>query len=252
MDAQQARYLLQAGRPRPGDADEAAFQEALALAGADPELGAWLDRQQAVTDALRRKLHEVPVPAGLKERILAGGVVTRPVKHRQRRQWLALAAGVALLLALGGWQLTRFQPGGGRDYAALRADMTAFLSGYFSLELHSRQLQRVKDHLATEHAFADYEIPAALAGQESVGCRKIDWHNGRVMLICFSVDHQLVHLFITPRTGVSPVPAANGQFAAAQEGDFATVGWSDERNVYLVATPGSAGFLKRTLSGGRG
>ncbi|HAV65588.1 MAG TPA: hypothetical protein DCY13_24830 [Verrucomicrobiales bacterium] len=252
MDEQQAKFLLQSGRPRPGDAEDPAFLEALKLADANPPLRAWMEEQQALTDSLQRKLGEVPVPADLKQRILAGAAVTRPAPHPNRRRWFAMAAAGALLLGWGGWQLTNRRSGGGTDIAGLRGDMTAFLDGYFSLDLHTRHLDRVKQHLADVHQFTDYQIPTALAGHDSVGCRKLDWNGGRVMLVCFSVDGELVHLFITPRGTLNPVPEPGTRIAARQEGRFATVGWSDEKNLYLVATPGSAEFLRGTLGGARG
>jgi hypothetical protein len=70
---EESKLILSAYRPSGKDADDPAFSEALAVASSDAALGQWLADQQAFDREVARKLAEVSAPAGLRERILAGG-----------------------------------------------------------------------------------------------------------------------------------------------------------------------------------
>jgi hypothetical protein len=246
MDKARAKFLLQSGFPRAGDRDEPGFVEAQMQADADPTLAAWVNQQQERADALGAKLKEIPVPANLRECILAGGAVSERRTLRSRRTWLALAAGFAGLLAAGWWQWDSARNSNTANLASLRTDMTAFLSGPFKLELYSPSLPALRGHLAQQHKFSNYEVPAKLAAAAGVGCRTVPWRDRQVMLICFTADHQLVHLMILPRAQLSDA-LATGRVVSKQVGEWATASWADEKNVYLAATLGSAEFLSARL-----
>ena len=246
MDESRAKFLLQSGPPRAADQTDPAFAEAHAQAAADPNLAAWVADQQELTAALGDKLKEIPVPANLREYILAGGAVSERRTVHSRRTWLALAAGFAVLLATGWWQWNSSSAGKTANLASLRADMTTFLSGPFQLELYSPFLPALRGHLAERHQFINYEVPAKLAAGAGVGCRTVPWRDRQVMLICFTADHQLVHLMILPRSQLPDAPAP-GQIVSKQLGEWATASWADGQNVYLASTLASAEFLKGFL-----
>src|SRR5882724_4265510 len=106
MDKEQAKEILLRYRPGRDDTVDPQVAEALALLDQDPELAVWFERQHRVDDAIRARLREMPVPAGLKERILAEQKIVRP-EFGWRRTLLAAAAGVALLTALVEWIMLR-------------------------------------------------------------------------------------------------------------------------------------------------
>jgi len=246
MDPQRAKFLLQGGPPRAGDREDPAFVEALAEAEADPALGDWTRRQQHLTDALAGKLNEIAVPAYLKNHLLAGGFVSQRTHRFRRRSWLAAAASLAILVGLATWQWIStpvVQPIG---FAALRADLCDFLAGDFQLEVQSPLLERLQEHLGAEHQFTNYAVPAALAGQRGVGCRMIDWQGRQVALICFTSNGQLVHFFITPRS-TWPDEELPLAYTHEQVEEWATAGWVDDLNVYLVATRGTPDMLASLL-----
>ncbi len=245
MDEQRARFLLQSGPPRAGDREDPAFIEALAQAEADPSLGDWTRRQQELTEAMSAKLNEIDVPAHLKSHILAGGHVSQRNRQYRRRGWLALAAAATVFLSLAAWQW------GGlgfkqANFTALRADMCEFLAGSFSLEVQAPSLARLQAHLGEQYDFTGYTVPANLAAQRGVGCRVIEWRGRQVALICFSVQGQLVHLLILPR---SQLPADTLPERTLHEslGEWATAGWTDDQNVYLVATRGTPELIAGLL-----
>jgi hypothetical protein len=79
----------------PIDDENSGFEEALALARRDPELGQWLRDQGNSYDAIRSKLREIEPPPDLAETIIR----QRPIRFR--RGWvemLKLAAVIVILL----------------------------------------------------------------------------------------------------------------------------------------------------------
>ena len=78
----QAKLLLSAYRPGGADATDPAFAEALAQAGRDPQLRAWLEESQRFDEAIAGKLRSVEVPANLRATILAGAKFSQPLRCR--------------------------------------------------------------------------------------------------------------------------------------------------------------------------
>lgn len=246
MNEEKAKFILSSGIPRELDADQEGIQEALDTAASNPKIAEWMVKQQEATDAIHAKLNEVPVPPGLKDRILAGEAVSRSRRGWSRRSIPAMAAALAVLLGISVLQFLPRSAAGERSFAGLRADMSEFLSGYFRLEMQSKHLERLQAHLADKHEFTNYTVPGALARNTSVGCRTIEWHDGEVALICFSVEGELVHLMILPKEHL-PVPPTG--LGPVQEGEWATTSWQDDENVYLVATRGAPEFLQDVMGG---
>lgn len=246
MNEQKAKYILSGGQPRELDAHQEGFEEALDLAEQNREIRDWMEEQQQLTESLHSKLNEIPVPVGLKDRILAGEVVSRTRVHGSRRSILALAAIFVGLLSVMLWQFVPSSLASEKNFAGLRTDMAQFLSDGFSLELQSKYLEKLKKHLSEEHQFVDYVVSEHLAVQNSVGCRIIEWQGSQVALICFTVDRELVHLMVLPKDELIEQPRG---LLPRQAGEWATNGWQDEKNVYLVATRGSPRFLESILNG---
>jgi hypothetical protein len=246
MDELRAKFLLQSGRPRGKDGEDASFQEASAAAGSNPELAAWVREQEAISSALHDKLNEINPPAGLRDRILAGGAVSSAVAVPTRRWWLKVAAGIAV--ALGVWMLLLLSGvfGGGPGLPQFRRDMCAFLSGPFQLELHSRTVGELTEHLANEHDFAGYRIPDFLAQSRGYGCRVLRWQDHEVALICFSLGPNLVHLMVLPRTEALGALVIDG-IERKQIDQWATAAWSEGDHVYLLSTRGPPQLLNSNL-----
>ena len=53
--------------------------EARALANREPALQAWLEKQRVLQNAIRRNLRKIPVPANLREQLLASRKIVRPI-----------------------------------------------------------------------------------------------------------------------------------------------------------------------------
>src|ERR1041385_6454511 len=133
MDRGQAKEILLGYRPGRDNAADPPTAEALALLEQDPELRLWFEQQQRVDDAIRIQLREMPVPTGLRERILAEQEVVRP-EFSWRRTVLAAAAGVALLAGLFEWINSR-PVSIDTKFSAYRKQMVQIVSDSYSLNI---------------------------------------------------------------------------------------------------------------------
>ena len=85
MNHDEAKQILLLYRPGSNDADDPEVAEALALAKSDPELSRWLAENNARQTALREKLRQIPVLAGLKEQIVSEQAAKSKALCRRRR-----------------------------------------------------------------------------------------------------------------------------------------------------------------------
>lgn len=252
MDNTEAKFILQAYRPGGHDADAPEFAAALAQAGRDPELAAWFKEEQALDAAIAARLAAVPVPANLKENILAGRKVVRVPAFWQRGRLLALAAAIAVLLSLGAFWWSGHKSSAGQ-FAAYRADMGRFLDNIDHLELQTDDLSKIRHWLGSRQGPSDFVLPPKLEGKPSMGCRVVNWHGQKVTLVCYYLEPtggeklDELHLLVMDRSALQdPPPAFQPQFAALGRWEAAT--WSDERHTYLLAGLSKGHYLKNYLA----
>src|SRR5271166_4601327 len=107
MDSARAKEVLKLYRPGTMDAMVPEMAEALRVVHEDPELARWFDEHCGVYIAVRSKLKQIEVPAGLKERILAEELGRKRItRFSQPLLWLAAAAAL-VLAAVGVWKFSR-------------------------------------------------------------------------------------------------------------------------------------------------
>ena len=100
MTRDECRYLLRSLPP--GGVAEAAHQEALQHALSDPELAAWLARQQSCDRAIAGRLSALEPPAHLRSAILVGAAAgARVSRGGSRLVRYALAACLTVALVTG-------------------------------------------------------------------------------------------------------------------------------------------------------
>ena len=95
MDKAQAKEILLSYRPGRDDTLDPQIAEALRLLDQDPELARWFVEQQRADEVIRARLRAAPVPADLKQRILAEQKIVRP-DFAWRRPVLIAAAAVVM------------------------------------------------------------------------------------------------------------------------------------------------------------
>lgn len=244
MTKEQAKIILQSCRPGTEDDADPLVAEALDWAERDPELRTWWEAERAVDAAVRRKLKESTVPAGLAERIIGEGGGTRQIGQKAWGRYLALAAGLALLGLLAALFLPRGRPGLKAEFTVFREDMGEFLQVFPKLDLETEKGSEVRQWLAQKSWLTQVEIPPALQRFPSIGCREILWQGKRGALVCFMVDGEVIHLFMLPASAfANSPPGESADFKPAA--GLATAAWQRGTTIYLAMTKGKRPFLEK-------
>ena len=231
----QAKLLLSAYRPGGADATDPAFAEALAQAGRDPQLRAWLEESQRFDQAIAGKLREVAVPSNLRATILAGAQFSHPRRGWQSSRGWALAAALAVFAAA----FALLRPDGAR-LETWQTDSLAVLdkieTGATSLDTEKQQPALLVDWLREHAAPVPSIIPPALASHPTFGCKKFDSRGRPVSLICFNLGNEdQAHLFTTPRVGMkNEPPEKHPIFGKKHHWNLAS--WSSGGDIHMLAT----------------
>jgi hypothetical protein len=225
------------------DRQDPEIREALDLAAGDPGLKDWLEKHLAFHAAMRGKLRQVEVPAGLKETLLARRKIVRaPVWWRQPA-WAAAAA-VILLSALA-FLLFRPEPPPDR-FANFEARIVRTALRQYRMDIETNDMQQVRQLLASRGAPADYEVPRGLRGLKLTGGGALKWRSNPVSMVCFDRgDQQMLYFFIADRRIMKDPPTA--QLRRGVVSDLVTASWSDGDKVYLLAGPRDPEFEKKYL-----
>jgi hypothetical protein len=245
MDKKEAQIILSALRPDGPEATEPAFAEALAQAEADPALQAWWQAQQDFDRKIAAKLAEVPLPADLRENILARRKITRFEPRVRYSTWLAAAAVVAFLCVAGTfWRVANYGPVDRSDYAD--AVVSELGDHGPDLAVTSADHQKIIAWLKAHNAPVG-DMPPKFDGMPSIGCQKYDIHGHTVSLVCFSLaGGGIAHFFMVDKSALNDPPEENGaQFGNVKGWNVAA--WSDSRMTYMVATQDSVATLKQLL-----
>ena len=184
MNNQEAKLILQAYRPGGLDAADPMFAEALALAQHDPELQKWLAKEQALDALVQARLQQaVPIPFGLKTRLLAQRKAVRPVAWWRTPFWLVTAAAVLVLMAA--LTVVWLKPSDRPQFADLRETM---VQNSLQMDEHvshmAKDMAQIQDWLKTQKAPANFAMPASLHDAMLHGCKVLDWHGQKVTMLC--------------------------------------------------------------------
>jgi hypothetical protein len=246
MNNSEAKFILQAYRPGGRDANDPAMAEALAQAARDPELGAWLAREQAHGKAVAARLREIEPPAGLRDAILAGGKATGRKGSAQRTwwarsaAWLPLAAAAAIVLGLTAWW--RLAPVRG---ATMEEFAVNFVGRGFMLQKHSADLAALKTWLGEKNGPLPEVLPAKFAELHALGCRTLDFRGRGISLVCFERGGKEFHVFVARRDGASSAPDGAPQFL--DHGKLAAATWADSKNRYVLVSDAGIEALRQLL-----
>lgn len=242
MSNNEAKFLLGAYRANGRDAEDALFGAALAQARADPVLGAWFARAQTHDAAIAGKLRAVTPPAGLREAILTGARASTAKRSRwlSPAPWLALAAGVAVLLSA----TVALWP---KRAAADAAHFSAFAIEDTAHERHgghgaaSGALQAVLGQPANRLGAG---LAVNFAQLKATGCRTVSFAGHDVLEVCFQRDGRWFHCYIGRRSDF-PTLRANPTFT--ERAQLASAAWADAGHVFVVVGDSGLEAVKRLL-----
>ncbi len=251
MNVNEARIILLTYRPGTADAADAQVAEALALAQRDPGLGSWLTNHCAYQEALRAKLRDIPVPAGLKEQIISEQPALERLPQRHPRLTVAVLVGIILLAMLTiFWP--QFYPKDNTLAVYQNQMMGIALNGY-GMDLLTNSTTEIRAYFAKKQAPADYTLPDSLQKVAVVGCAIQDWQKEKVSMLCFRSGRPLppnqttdLWLFVVPRTSVRGAPEAGSARISTING-LVTAVWTQGDKVYLLGAAGDKSMLQQFL-----
>ena len=248
MDNREAKFILNVYRPGGQDASDPRFSEALDQARRDPMLERWFSESIAFDAVMTEKLRAMEMPPHLRENILAGARVSRPLRWSKPFIKWAIAAAVILTTVVGSviWYSGRPVRLAGWQSAALDV-ISSLVKNESSFDAQSRNTADLLAWLRANHAPAAQKLPDNLGKLESVGCKTFSWNGIPVSVICFMrPDCGLVHLVSAnvPTSSARP-PKTAPEFV--RQSEWATVTWREGDTTYMLALEGSRDQLRSYL-----
>ena len=245
MNREEAQFILQAYRPNSEDARDPQFAEALALARQDPVLAQWFADEQAMDAAFAAKLRARPMPSDLKSQLLLARATIAQRAWWRRPVWLAAAASIALLLALGGWRLRASR--GEAQFGEFRGAMAKVaLNMTAHVEAFGMDEPELKQWLTEHRGHPDFVLPPKLAEHGVMGCKIVEWQGHRVTLLCFKFDGGHADIFVADAADLPGASLGSAPRFAA-DGPLTTATWQREGKIYLLAGNFSVDRLKQLL-----
>jgi hypothetical protein len=242
MTKEEAKKILAAYRPGDQDRFDSHFAEALQKTERDADLARWFAEEREFDRAVAAHFNSVPVPFGLKTRIL-GNMTPRATKSR----WVAaLAAAAATLFLLT--QLLSVWRGSGQHSGSLsdyQEEMMSFVKLEPPLEMQSLEIGPIKQWI-TERKAPLAEIPPGIAAVETMGCRILSFRGYPVTLICFCHGQTVAHLLIVDRAALPALKPGNPPVPASQ-GDWTTATWADQHYACMIAVHDRPAAARRYL-----
>lgn len=241
MNRREAQSLLIAYRPRRGERDPQ-LEEALAESRRDPELREWLRGQQRFHDAAEQSLRSIPVPAGLKDKLLRERKIVPLPWWREPTFWAAAAA-VMLLAAVLAPQLT---PTSSADFAIYRSRVVRTVLRQYTMDVVTTNIAEIETFLQEKKAPARDLRPGQLASLQPIGAGILSWQGRRVSMVCLNGGGRgTLFLFVADASAVDKAPKS-GQ-SIEQISTLATVSWQQNGKVYVLAGEMDAGALRHYL-----
>ena len=243
MNNQEARLILQAYRPGGEDASDPLFVEALEQARRDPELQKWFAEQDALETRLKARLETaIPVPVGLKSELLALRKISRVPWWFQPMK-LGAAAAVVVVLGLAVFFLF---PHPQTQLASFRGTMARYSAQeHEHVVFESHDLTAIRQWLQGRGVEINFDLPTALPGRSTQGCRVVDWNRHKAAMLCFVLNGEHMDLFVMDRTSLPDLPD-NGLPLYVKTGGLMTATWSKGDKIYLL-TGENKELLKKVL-----
>ena len=243
MDREQAKEILLRYRPGCDDTADPQIAEALRLLDQDPELAGWFAEQQRADEAIRAALRQMPVPADLKQRILAEQKIVRPDFARQRLVLIAAAAAVVMLGAISLWAFRAGVIGGVATY---RSEMVRHVEKGYLMSVHASNFDQLRQILTEKKWPADFIVPDRLRNVTVIGGSALEWNGHKVALACLEDHRHFLWLFVVENAAFRNAPdSETPRVHTVRESPTAI--WTQRGNTNLLTVEGDESFLRKYL-----
>jgi hypothetical protein len=180
---------------------------------------------------IRAELRSIPVPAGLRKRILAQSRPGNVIHWEFWRPSIAIAASVALLAV--GLVFFMRRPAEDRSFSGFQTRMAAFAVRQYSMDVLTRDFTVLRDHFTRRGTPASLQLPSALRSTPLKGGASLAWQGRPVSMICFDgPDSKTLYLFVTDSADLGGTPP--GPNISKTKG-LATASWTRDGKAYFLA-----------------
>ena len=238
MKNQEAKFILSAYRPSGADAGDPMFAEALKQAQQDPNLAAWLSREQAHDASMAKKLAEIKPPAGLREAILAGSRVSGPkTTSRGTLRWIVMGAAAAILVSAATMTWSKWTGG----EAGKLAQFAMHDLAHAEHDGHGVEVKALQAKLGDPGTRLTAHLNLPFTALRDTGCRTVAMDGREVFEVCFNRNGTWFHLYAIkeqPTLGTG----RKGAVTIAQRDKFSCATWNDTSSGYRYAVVSDAGL----------
>jgi hypothetical protein len=233
VDKSTAQQILTSYRPGLDNQHEPGVAEALAFVQTDPQLKNWYQNFQEFHTSARSDFRSLPVPSGLRARILTQETKIIPL-WRRPEVWL-VAAGLAVALvisALWAHQLSRED----ESLRGFQSRMIGFALREYRMDVLTSDGDAVRKFLRHSGAPADYALTPALRAMPVKGGASLAWQTNPVGMVCFNLPKdQTLYLFVVDQKAIHQGNIPGPKPALAPVHGILTASWSAGGKVYLAA-----------------
>lgn len=213
-----------------------------------PELDDWFRHRAPVDAVLRGAFGSIAAPQSAEVLGPVHGVSTAkaPDLIAPRRQFLRLAASLAIGAGAAWWLMDRRRAGPVQYAAAatvddFRRDIAEFSAGFYKLDVKGISLDDATSHLAHAGATTPCGIPENIRKMSFIGCKVIEWRGRKVGMTCFDCGKRdVVHVFTVALEAFSEVPSQAELLKPIVCCERETAGWIHDGRLHLAvaAKPG--------------
>lgn len=240
-------------RPTAVEAGDRSFDDALRAAERDPDLKAFLRKEQDFDHKIRKALIEIPVPADLRDRILnaaPGGAPNSPLPRLLRFPPLAMGIAAILLIAAVGLILDlnspELSPGPApsqipivqapNSAVPLAVVLLQNSSAHRSpMEFYAQDYQQLSRFVEERGARPPVNLPREHWRNLGVGCRVVKVINNNISVITFEVDGDIYSLYTFDQSMIPQMQAMRKPHLVSIEDEvFAT--WTCSGQVHVLRT----------------
>jgi hypothetical protein len=242
MNRDAAKKLLALYRSEKLDGDLPGMREALKLAQEDAELRTFLEENSRSYSAIKAQLKKVPVPADLRDRILAARKI---IPLWKRRQFLsAVAASIAVIA--GGAALWQQLKAPEKHLAHFQGRMLDYAIRSYGMDIRTNDPEKLRDFLAMNGAPIDFPMAQDSAALPVIGGARLSWKNRPVSMICFKVKEKTAYLFVVGGADLPTDRLEVPRFGRYEPLSEAT--WAYRGHVFLLGAEISEAELREVVA----
>jgi hypothetical protein len=246
MTTTHAKRILELYRAGDPSVNEREMQTALEFTRNETEVKTWFEQHLAVERAVTDKFREIPVPASLKERLLAQPKIVRLQFAWSAKQWMQLAAAVAILICGIATLLIYTAQSGEPRFAQFETRMVRSALREYKMEVFTKDMGQLRHWMEKRNAPADFQVPKGLSKLALTGGGVLHWHNHPVSMACFDRgDKKMLFLFVMDKSALNDPPSTEPQLDDVKK--LAVASWSAGDKAYLLAAPGDKDNIRKYL-----